>query len=190
MKTTSLAAAVVLVGASMALAACGSTGSASSAATATATTTSTDTGTTKAMTMTAAGNGWCTAKDLDIKVDEGHSPTAANRLFVIHFAGRAGVHCTIGGTLSDVQFRDASGAPLTVEIGGGQDTHYQEVKVGDGADAVVYVKAGPAGAGAAPVARIDFTLPGKGTAGARVSAPWPSAVNGPMQFTNLAAPVS
>ncbi|QUQ63748.1 hypothetical protein [Kutzneria sp. CA-103260] len=131
---------------------------------------------------------WCAAGNLNIHIDEGHSPTTANRLFVVHLAARAGVRCVIGGALGDFTFRDDGGTPLPVDISH-NDVNHPRITVHGNAEAVAYVKTGPT-SGSIPAASVSFVLPGRSGPSAGVSVIWPAPVDGPVEITNLMSPVS
>ncbi|WP_433271585.1 hypothetical protein ACQPZF_12800 [Actinosynnema sp. CS-041913] len=133
--------------------------------------------------------GWCSTGDLEITAAEHVSPSADSRLFAVHFAGRAATRCTIGGTLSDVTFAAQDGSRLDVEIGGGQPQDYTEISVGDGREAVVYLRTAPDSGAGLPAATVSFSLPGKGTKGPFVTVAWPAPFDGPLSVTNLMEPV-
>jgi hypothetical protein len=135
------------------------------------------------------GSRWCTGSDLNLTVDQGHSPTAASDLFVLHLAARPGVTCTIGGTLSTVRWYDTTGSEANVEIGGGQNPYNGEVTVDANHEAAVYFRVTKQGIGL-PVSKLGFTLPGKGTAGERRVISWPGAVDGTVLISDIMKPVS
>ncbi|MBB5958290.1 hypothetical protein FHS29_004898 [Saccharothrix tamanrassetensis] len=201
--TRSLAVAAALSGGAIALTACTATpvhlnGSPTPASTATTTTTAVPTHTTSVRAGTTppsseparAAVGWCDGHDLEMRATEEVSPVRGDRLFAIHFAARSGTSCTIGGTLSDVTFAAHDGAPLAIEIGGGEKPDYTEINLDDHREAVVYIRTAADDGSGLPVATIGFTLPGKGTRGDIVAVPWPAPIDGPVQLTNLMAPVS
>lgn len=178
----SLGLTAVLAGGLLALTACGTSTGAQDHGSSTTVPSTQD--------VQAAGGGWCSGADLDIDVTEEVSPNSGARLFAIHFAAANSADtCRIGGTLSDVTFAARDGAPVDIEIGGGQDPDYSETPVGDGREAVVYVRADGV-LGGQPVATVSFTLPGKETRGDAVTVDWPAPFDGPIEVTNLMAPVS
>ncbi|WP_033290220.1 hypothetical protein [Amycolatopsis jejuensis] len=131
--------------------------------------------------------GWCAARDVKITASELVSPSSDSRLFSLTFQGKSAEGCMIGGTVSDVSFA-ASGTPVPVEIGGGQDPEYTEFRLVDGREVVVYIWT-ETGDGALRPTDIRFTLPGKGTKGDTVSVRWQGPFDGPIRMTNLVAPV-
>ncbi|MEV0679403.1 hypothetical protein AB0I60_23055 [Actinosynnema sp. NPDC050436] len=133
--------------------------------------------------------GWCRAGELAISADEGVAPVAQGRVFVIRFAARRGVACSVGGALGEVAFLAQDGTPLDVGLGEAYAPETPEVAVAEGLEAVVYVTTAPAGTPGLPVAAVRFTLPVKGTKGDPVTVAWPAPFAGPTRLTGLMAPV-
>lgn len=145
---------------------------------------------TTSVPATTDPNRWCTGRDLKPKVDERASPDVDSRLFELRLVAREGVGCVLGGSLSDVGFYGADGAPIPIEIAGGQNAPTATVDLADGREAVVYISAPKLTGPGKPVQSIRFVLPGKETRGETVEIGWPAPFDGPAHITNITEPMS
>ncbi|SDF93019.1 hypothetical protein SAMN05216553_104229 [Lentzea fradiae] len=137
---------------------------------------------------TSSSAPWCTGSDLVISAHDMRPTTSPSKGHVIRFAAAEGVTCTIGGTVSNVRFLDATGQDMNVALTGGQG-EYHEATVHGIFSAVMYVGSPKAGPQVTP-AFVRFDLPGQGSLGDRVTTAWPSSIGGPVQMTNIMWPVS
>ncbi|QUF06860.1 hypothetical protein KCV87_12915 [Actinosynnema pretiosum subsp. pretiosum] len=119
----------------------------------------------------------CAPEQLTVTTAERPAPVADETLFVLRFTPGEGVTCALRGAPEDLEFLDANGNALPVEVTPAPNGDPERVVLTGGVPKVVYLSA-PKREDGQPAAKVGFTLPGG--LGGFTTHDWPAPVTGPV----------